>query len=348
MVLQVSRARRSGNFHMRPGQPVTLESIRARLVQEASHHEDVIVKGRDIEIRKDGLIQLRGGDGRLFSWNDHAFGQFCAKIGVPADFVRRSPEDGPASKSSIINHWKEQVDGRAFTLRLRNLNEPDSRTGAHGFVRAFMTDRFSKFDNLEMLDVMEPFIRANDLELQLGAHTDQSFHLRLLSPDFIEMGTEAKSDPHKVGIHVLNSEIGKHIFHGDFLVYRQVCTNGLVSLFDKKHLFHHKHVGVELHEIRTSISAGLEKMQDYTEITVERLKSLKASPVTDPLRELHRSLKAGRATDEFVSLAMQSYEEEPIPTRFGVIQAITRAAQKLPTFDARVQMEELAGRLLAA
>ena len=347
MVLQVNNGTRT---RIRPSKKLSLDHLRDKLLIEAKHHEDVLVKGRDIMFGDDGLITVRGGgtrSGDKFSWNDYAFGQFCAKIEVPADFVRRSPLSGPASKKSIVDHWKEQVDGKTFLMRLHNLDTPDEKTGADGYVRAFLTERFSKFDNLELLNVAEPFIESRGLEIQIGHHSDKSFHMRLLDPNVIDVGID-KPDPHQTGIHVLNSEVGAFNLQGDFLVYRQICTNGLIALFDKKHLFSHKHVGIEAHEIRARFSAGLEMMQDRTQSVVDRLQTLQEATIPDPLRELHAKLKANRATDEFINLAFVAYQEEPMTTQYGVIQAITRAAQRLSSFDQRTEMEELAGRLLLA
>jgi hypothetical protein len=246
-------------------------------------------------------------------------------------------------------------------MRLHNLDEPDPKTGARGYVRAFLTDRFSKFDNLELLDVATPFIEKHNLQLQIGAATDKGLHLRLLHPSAIDLKTgllpttppeahivDRNADVHQFGLHVLNSEIGAYNLQGDFLVFRQICTNGLVVMFEKKHLFSHKHIGIEAHEIRTRFAAGLEEMQDRAGGVFERLSHFAEAALPDPLAVIHRELKANKATDDFINLAFRAYETEPIASKFGLLQAITRAAQQLHSLDQRVAMEEVAGKLLMA
>jgi len=354
-------------------QTMTLDALRTKLELEARHHQDVMVKGRDLLFGNDGLVTIKhalneaGKEVEVvdkLSWTDTAFTQFCSKIEVPSEFVRRCPIHGPSSKKSIIDHWKEGVDGKTFLLRLHNLDVPDEKTGAGGMVRAFLTERFSKFDNLELVDVAAPFIKERGLQIQIGAHTDKSFHMRLLDPKTIDVRTgktpenqpppgahivDYKSDVHQVGIHVLNSEVGAYNLRGDFMLFRQVCTNGLIILFDKKPLFSHKHVGIESHEIRTRFAASLDEMKDRTEGVIHNLETAGEQHLAEPLTELRRQLKAAKGTtDDFITLAFEAFEAEPVPTRFGIIQAITRAAQKLPSMDQRIEMEQVAGRILLA
>jgi hypothetical protein len=46
------------------------------------------------------------------------------------------------------------------------------------------------------------------------------------------------------------------------------------------------------------------------------------------------------------STVFEAYEQDPEPNRFGLVQAITRAAQKLRPED-RLTVEEFAGRIAA-
>ena len=44
------------------------------------------------------------------------------------------------------------------------------------------------------------------------------------------------------GLHIANSEVGKRSVTVDALVYRLVCTNGLIRLVKGKSLLHRRHV----------------------------------------------------------------------------------------------------------
>lgn len=358
MVLQLRRTGLGYSTFKPQAVAITVEEMRKKLTIDAKHNQDVMVKGRDIHVSDDGLVMLRGKtndrgfdvawEGGPYSWRDFAFGQFCAKLEIPGDFVRKSPVTGPASKKAIIDHWKGEVDGKTFLMRLHNLEKPDEKTKSVGLVRAVLSERFSKFDNLELLDVAEPFIKSEGLICQIGANTEKSFHMRLVHPKTIDFtGPGGKLDVHQVGVHVLNSEVGAYNLLGDFFTYRQICTNGLVVLFDKKHLFQCKHIGIEAHEVRTRFAAALQTMHDKTEVFFERLDRSVTTKLPDPLATLHQHLKYSKATDDFIQAATLAYEEEPAASRYGIVQAITRAAQKLP-IDQRLEMEGVAGRFLMA
>lgn len=347
--------------HVRGGEVApTFASLRAKLRAEGSRNVDHLIKVDHLLFTEEGMLTRdiskvpsaeRGeklGDFGLLSWQDHAWSQFCSLLELPGDYIRRCPNGfGPASKKANVDYWKEQAKGKTFLIRARKLDTPDEKTKATGYARAVLTDKYARFDHLELLDVVEPIAAERGLIIESCQVTDKNMNLRILDPKPITVGTlpGGAPDVHKFGVIILNSEVGASPIRVDFLDYRQVCANGATVLFGKKPLFSHKHVGIELHEIRTGILGALDRMQEKTEIMVQAIKGAQDTPVKDATREIHRILTQNRASDDFVKAVLAAYDLEPVATRYGVVQAITRAAQNLDG-DRRREMEELGGRLL--
>lgn len=333
--------------HDRPVRAVKIGRVYERLEKMAENCVDLTdVKGSDITFNPNGTLQVKD---QRFSFTDWSFAQFCSKLKLPTDFMRRSPNgDGPASRKKIIDYWKERhIDDRRFLIRTKRHPDKDEESGAEGRVRAFLTDRYSVFDNLDVVRQLHPLMKANDMMIQLGNVTEQSFHMRLLYGETINVGTEKKPDVHQMGLHFANSEVGARNLTGDLMVFRQICTNGMIALLEREHLFYQRHINVERHEVKNGMTAALEMAQIKKMELLDRLQDARAAELENARAEITRFLKLNRGTDEFVTKVHEAWDQEPVNNRFGVVQAITRAAQGLP-IDQRVEMEEVAGRYLIA
>jgi hypothetical protein len=335
-----------------PMRAIGFDELSNRLGLFAQRNEDFTVKGRDLTFNPDGTLDIASGP-RL-SWTDLSFSQFCAKLKVPADFIRRSPSgldwEGkvpPASKKAIIDFWKERVADNEFFVRIRHMNQKDVETGATGFMRGFLTTRYAVLDNLELLNLHRDFIRQYEPKLQVGYVSDKMFHVRMLFPDVVNAGTNEVPDFHQFGTHLRNSEVGACNLQEDFLIFRQICTNGVIALINREHLIDIRHINIDRHQLRMSVASVRDTVLDRHDEIIGRLQLARDVTIANPERELRQFLAANRATEEFLEMAEKAFQREPNNTRFGIIQAITRAAQALPT-DARVQMEEAAGKLLLA
>ena len=116
-----------------------------------------------------------------------------------------------------------------------------------------------------------------------------------------------------------------------------------------------RHTGLLRNEIRNGFErafdeAEVHRMEVLDQVEAASAATFTGSPaeaVTRAQREIRVFLKANRGSEEFVDIALRAFESEPIPSRLGVVQAITAAAKTL-SVDLRLEMEEAAGRYLLA
>ena len=80
---------------------------------------------------------------------------------------------------------------------------------------------------------------------------------------------------------------------------------------------------------------------------LDRFLKAREELMVDPVEAIRSLAQERKMSQKFADGVASSYSAEPEPTRFGVINAFTRAAQKLGSFE-RIEMERFARTLLEA
>jgi len=178
------------------------------------------------------------------------------------------------------------------------------------------------------------------------ALTETSRHLRLIRLDTRKLilgGDEACA-----GIHIANSEIGFRPVTIDALVYRLVCTNGLVRLVKGQSLFHRRHVGTAWQQTQRSLEDAIATAMRVGTHGLERFAAATREPIDEPAKLLANNADRWQLSDDLQEDILRRLGYEPPAlraTRYGLVNAITSAAQ-LEEPDERYRLETLAGRIL--
>ena len=150
------------------------------------------------------------------------------------------------------------------------------------------------------------------------------------------------------GFHLRNSEVGYTAVTMDCNTFRLVCLNGAIVAIADGRLLYRVHRGVENEAIDRLLDSAFQKMPTSWELNRRRMLSLLESGVLDVEAEMKRFLEKEKASKIFQEEVKKAYEGEPIQNKYGVWQAITRAAKLSMDMDKRHEYEEMAGRYLAA
>lgn len=75
------------------------------------------------------------------------------------------------------------------------------------------------------------------------------------------------------------------------------------------------------------------------------MKAAREILVVQPLPEIHKILEAAHLPRRLTAPILTAYDAEPHQSAFGIVQAITLAAQTM-TPETRVELEHAAGRYL--
>ena len=140
-----------------------------------------------------------------------------------------------------------------------------------------------------------------------------------------------------------NSEVGLGSVSVGPFVYPLACTNDLVV--NKNQSFRHPHTRLSLEEVRKGAALAISIAFDVVNSVLDAFLKTRQEPIADPAETICRLAEARKLSLKLTDEVLSSYATEPEPTRFGVINAFTRAAQKLGPLQ-RIEVERFAGTLL--
>lgn len=303
--------------------------------------------------------------------NPIAHGQLANYLGVPKafyDHVQRNTDTIRDPNDPTLPLYDTLINGL-----LRSCAD-DTRLvrTLYGQTRGFLSDRYRQMDNLEILTRLLPVIQGlpavnwDQSSLQV---TDQKMYLQLVDtskPKILQAGTHFKTDDVlQRGVVITNSEVGLGSFAIQPLVFRQVCSNGMVITEYAQRKFH---VGG-----RNTGDAGVVWQSDTqkarNETTILEMRDLMITAMSDEFLDKI----AARAEDAAAQKIKGNQVEHTIKNvteRFrltgderdamnghfleggdlslwGLVNSITRAAQDVESYDRSVEMQAIGGNILA-
>jgi hypothetical protein len=252
------------------------------------------------------------------------------RLHVPLNYLERCPADLQAEN---LNYWLAEERKRRETLFLRFDGRKD--------VRAVFTDRYTAIDNREILSKM----------LAIGFRPEQEIQFMLDDglmvvkvPEYANAFEVAVKDAVVPGIAIGNSEIGLSSLCVECFYLRLVCTNGMVVPVSAG-ASRFKHVSRRafeaLPETIRQVAASSNRRQSQMVISVN-------TAVPNPIQAIETFGKRFGLTQKEEEMVKASWEQEPIQTMWGVIQAFTGAARH-PELneEAAYRLEKVGGQVLA-
>lgn len=159
-------------------------------------------------------------------------------------------------------------------------------------------------------------------------------------------GMLPKDDIVYPGYTMRNSEVGYTAVIIDEFSFRLVCLNGMMITTGDSRLLYRRHVPIEDAALDAQFNQVFEKAPLRWEKTRRLLTDSQAVIIEHPENFLEDELKKLEAPKHFRDAAIKAFAKEPLKTGYGMVQAITRAAQDYDDMDKRFEFEALAGRVL--
>lgn len=259
-----------------------------------------------------------------FQLSELATGQMCQRLGIPVRYYRRLPQK---FRVELANYDLGRLNERKYLLR-----------GRAGVVRAFLSSDYVPYANAEVADVVRDLFGRRELSIKSFVLEETHFYLKVISEEVTDPATGLKQ-----GVMVGNSEVGLGSISVEPFVYRLRCTNDLVVT--KGQSFRHPHTRLTVEELRKGTALAISIAFEVAGNVLDRFVKAHEEPVSDPVESIRQIAEAGKLSQKFAEEVVASYAGEPEPTRFGLINAFTRAAQKLKPLQ-RIEVERFAGTLL--
>lgn len=327
-----------------------LQTILDELQREVESKNDFMIHPADIRMTKEGKLRSRGRDLNDFNITDWALGQLSSKldVGMPIRYLRKCP---PELQAVNVNHWIDAKFEKADRDKFNPwLIRTQTNNMGNGIVRGMLSERYSPFDDHEIMSILNQFLSGSeaDIDVKWWHRDDTGFHLRLVFNDLTTtIGTtpDGRPDVHKVGLHIENSEVGKKSIKITPLVWRLVCSNGMMGWATDGDIFSQRHLYLKPHEMYGRVAEAIGTALKVGDASIEKLIQAKETPIEKPLDVIAKLAEKHKYSKEFTEKVQGKFMEEEGNNAFYVIQAFTRACQDLSA-DNRTGVETDSTKML--
>lgn len=279
---------------------------------------------------------------------------FHSQLGLHLGVGKKLYEKLQVTHPDLFDHLTNQLLAREPATRMvRTLD---------GRARAFLSNRYRRIDNYDLAQAVLPVLSEFPSYKVVSANvTERKMYLKVTLPDL--EGEIKQGDVVRMGFVIQNSEVG----HGQVAVYplieRLVCSNGLV-LADRG--VTKRHVGRRIEETDESLfsdatlalddAAYFAKVKDTIRHTAQQaqfdaivadLRDLTATEkLADPVAGVERLRNRLSLSEEEGTSVLTHLIEGGDLTAWGALNAVTRSAQDVDSYDRSQEIEQAAAGLV--
>ena len=334
----------------------TLQELAAELDRQNAAKKDYIVDADAIAmVTKDNepMLVVESGNaltsyGALKSYGitGIAHRQIGSYLGIPASYYDRMKAKNPTLLTKNVNAWLTEASGSKRMLRTLD-----------GNARALLSDRYRRIDNWEIASAVLPIIGGiEDARVESCELTDSRMYIKVVSP---RTQAEVKvGDPVQAGVIVTNSEVGHGSVSVRPLIYRLVCSNGMVAASGAVRKYHIGRVNEANDDlsifrdetIQASDKAFLMRLEDSVRAAVSQTSFEK---IVGQMREATEAKIKADAVPQVIELASKEYGftenegkgilghliEGGDLSLYGLANAVTRHAQDVESYDRSTELE---------
>ena len=199
----------------------TLVELATEIERQAQHKQDFVVKSQVLKLHSglDGSGHLTLGDDVYGEYrvNDLTHKQIGQHLGIPATYYARLRAEQPGLLDENVNTLLAASAERERRM-VRTID---------GTARAFLSDRYRRLDNFDLLEAVLPtLMEMPGLEIASCDVTEQKLYLKVTTT---RIQAEVKpGDVVQAGLVVANSEVGLGAVSIQPYSVRLVCLNGAV------------------------------------------------------------------------------------------------------------------------
>lgn len=337
----------------------SLQEVMLELDRQNKAKKDYIGSAQALRLYEDGQTFEIGsmGKARQFGTTRLFHRQVASALGIPAKYYDLMRSRKPELLAQNVNAW---FGDRENSYMIRTMDY-----GAGRMARALLSDRYRRIDNMEIASAVLPLFAGSDqYEVVSSEVTENRLYLKIVNHR-LEIAV-VPGDIVQAGVMISNSEVGLGSVSVQPLVYRLVCTNGMVvnDMGERKN-----HVGRAAKAVDDSFhiysdetmeaedKAFLLKLRDVTLAAIEesrfaqvigRLKEAAGIPITGKVTEVVEltARTYGINSDEQDSVLQHLIAGGDL-SQYGLSNAITRASQDVESYDRATTLEGIGWQVAA-
>ena len=339
----------------------SLQEVMMEMDRQNRAKKDYIGPAQGMRMREDGrtfeINHLVSGEQEVFGTTQLFHRQVASALGIPAKYYDMMAAQKPGLLAENVNAWFADKTSRYM---IRSMDY-----GSGPVARALLSERYRRIDNMEIATAVLPlFAWQEQYEVVSCEVTENRLYLKIVNHR-LEMAV-VPGDYVQAGVVVSNSEVGLGSVSVQPLVYRLVCTNGMVvndmgerknhvgrdakSIEDRYHIYSDE-------TIKAEDKAFLLKLLDVTAAAIEdgsfaqvvgRLKEAAGVPITGKVPEVVEltGRSYGLNQDEQDNILQYLISGGDL-SQYGLSNAITRASQDADSYDRATALEGIGWQVAA-
>lgn len=330
----------------------SLQELAIELDRQAMTKRDLIVDTGALHMdfgANEGLVLNVGTKDKRegFSINEIAHRQLGQHLKIPAPYYDRMRGEFPELLRRNVNGWFAHTPDTRRMLRTLD-----------GTARAFLSDHYRRIDNYEVAQTVLPIIgKMQGATVESCELTDSRLYIKVVDPRVT--AEVVKGDIVQAGVIITNSEVGLGSVNVSPLIFRLVCSNGMIAQdagIRKYHVGRLNEAGGDNYDIyrdetiEADDRAFLMKLEDTVRAAVDQAQF---SRMVDKLRDTTEAKIAPSIVPQVVELTAKEYgitqnEGQGILghliaggdlSLYGLANAVTRHAQDVESYDRSTELE---------
>lgn len=316
------------------------KGVREKAMNIEARSYDFTVQAQDLIFKPDpshginvGILSKDGVSYPVTSW---ALGQICNSMDVNVAYARKCINQGePQMITDHLNYWLKRINQeKGFLLR-----------STDHMIHGFMSGLYGIFDDATIVSIIEDRLPKDQFVVKNASISPEYINVRIVCRDTIKT---ADGDDLHIAINVKNSRVGMSGFVVQFMLYKWICSNGVLFGGGSVPLFKRKHVGDIAASAKYYFSEAVGNIPTMTRQIEEIVgKAKTASLNQEAFEKIMLQIQAAKLPNltEKVIETLPNYRGGM--TMMNVVNALTEVAQGYNN-DTRDAIEMFSGKILQA
>lgn len=336
----------------------TIQELAAQIQHQNDSKLDYIADTRSLTLADDGKTLDVAGETQGIL-NRIAETQIANALSIPQRYYDAMQARQPQLLAQNVNTWFHNEPSKRLVRTI------EGESGQTRIGRAFLSSRYRAMDNLDLANAILPFLAEQDLMIRSCDLTDSKLYLKATFP---QLQRDVKvGDTVEAGIMITNSEVGCGALAVTPLIFRLVCSNGMIvndAAYRKCHVG--KNLGnADEDNVRILFADDTKaaddkalwlKVRDVVKSTLNAelfegyvrkfVESTEVKIEGDPIKAVERlANRTGLYEDEKHGVIRYLIEGGDL-SAWGAANAITRTSQDCDNYDRATELETIGGKVI--
>ena len=309
---------------------VTLQQMLTEVKRQSESKEDYLIAPNRLRMEsygKEMFLHLSDDSGteliEPMTITGIAHRQIGTHLRIPAAYYDRMREERPDLLAYNANTWFKQENSQRM---LRTLD---------GSARAYLSNRYRRIDNIDIAGVTLPILGGlPDIRFESCQITESRMYIKAVNPRL--QAEVSPGDIVQAGVIISNSEVGLGSVSIQPLIYRLVCSNGMVVNEAKAFVM----------KIQDTVRAAVEEAR-FAQV-VGKMQEAKAAQMDthDVPAVVKLASKEFHINDSESTGVLQRLIESNDLTLYGLSNAVTRHSQDVESYDRASELESIGYSIL--